>query len=67
MHECEQVKVTGKCDAGCGADATQWYGNTAVATCGKAACVSIVHARYVAHCDAVDEEARLRGDDDTRY
>lgn len=67
MHECEQVKVTGKCDAGCGADATQWYGNTAVAVCDKESCVDVIDARYEAHCEAIEDEMRLRGDDDTRY
>lgn len=44
------MKVTGKCDSGCGKDATTWFGNTSAATCGSSACIEKQQESYDSHC-----------------
>lgn len=44
--EFNQMPVTGDCDAGCGKPATQWFGDTACATCGDSACVNVIQDSY---------------------
>ena len=34
----DSIKVTGKCDSGCGKDAVRWFGNTSVAVCKDTDC-----------------------------
>jgi len=48
--EFESMKVTGKCDSGCGKPATTWFGNTSAATCGSAECIRKQKEAYDAHC-----------------
>lgn len=55
--EFNSIAVCGKCDSGCGQDASTWYGNTSIATCGRASCVSIQDDAYNALCRAVDLES----------
>lgn len=40
------IPVTNKCDAGCGKEATTWFGNTSCATCGDSRCEGIMQAEY---------------------
>ena len=42
----DEIKVTGTCDAGCGKLATEWFGDTACATCGERACVNVLQDSY---------------------
>lgn len=44
--EFHSIPVTNKCDAGCGKDATEWFGNTSCATCGDSKCVGVMLADY---------------------
>ncbi len=56
----EPVKVTGLCDAKCGKEATKWYGRTNMAYCGDTKCYQIVDAKYIKHCEQVDNRIRFR-------
>ena len=51
------IKVTGSCDSNCGAQATQWFGRTSAATCGKPACVTVQEDRYKEHCAEMDRKS----------
>lgn len=55
----EDVKVTGKCDAGCGEDARYWYGDTPAATCGSSTCEDYMDELYRAHCEEMERKFRL--------
>lgn len=44
--EFHATPVTNKCDAGCGKEATDWFGNTSCATCGEPRCVKIMQDDY---------------------
>ena len=44
--EFHAIPVTNKCDAGCGKEATDWFGNTSCATCGDSRCVQIMQRDY---------------------
>lgn len=53
VHRELEMRVTGTCDAGCGKPATEWFGETACATCGDTCCVNVVQ-------DSYDREAVLQ-------
>lgn len=44
--EFHSIPVTNKCDAGCGKEAVEWFGNTSCATCGDSCCVKIMQKDY---------------------
>lgn len=50
------MKVTGKCDSGCGKPATTWFGNTSAATCGDLDCIHKQQEAYEAHCSSYDDD-----------
>lgn len=50
------MKVTGKCDSGCGKPATKWFGNTSSATCDDAECIAERQRRYNEFKSQYDED-----------
>ena len=53
------VKVTGKCDAGCGKNAEFWYNNTGAATCGETVCIEVMDQKYKEHCEHMEWVRKL--------
>ena len=53
--EFDSMKVTGKCDSGCGKDAKHWFGNTSAATCGDEVCYNKQQEEYNAHSASYDD------------
>lgn len=50
------IPVTNKCDAGCGKEATTWFGNTSCATCGDSRCVAEMQREHDKIRQEYDEE-----------
>lgn len=64
FHRELEMRVTGTCDAGCGKPATEWFGDTACATCGDRACVNVMQDSYdseaVPHVQLAQLKRRIR-------
>ncbi len=53
-------QIKGLCDSGCGRQASEFFLETAVATCGHAECVVIQNERWIEHCAEIEAEFRAK-------
>jgi hypothetical protein len=57
-----KIKVTGKCDVGCGKNAMHWYGNTSTKYCGSIDCSQHLNNSYEELSKEIDEQKQLEND-----